>query len=617
MQQDGETFKAQVRYAPYFLLATKPDCEHDVEAFLRRRYEGKILNVTVEDKEDLDLKNHLSGLTQKYLKVTFATVQDLMDVRREVLPMVKKNQSRSEAAEAYEALHQMEASAVAHAGRAHHGVSRGGEQKSTKGKRAIANYADAMMDIREYDVPYHMRFLIDTETRCGWWYQVKAVQGEVTLTHRGDMLARGEVKICAFDIETTKLPLQVSRRRVRPGVHDLVHAGRAGLSDHQPRGGECRRRRLRVQRPSRSIPGPFIVWNEPDEAALLRRWFDHMREVQPSVYVTYNGDFFDWPFVETRAEKCGMSMYLELGLRCDRKTGECRSRSALHLDAFAWVKRDSYLPAGSHGLKAVTKAKLGYNPVEVDPRTCSRSRRRTRTTWRLLSLRRGVHLLPLHDLRAPLHLLARDDHPAVPRRGAPEGLRYPVRGAADGGGVPRQHRVPNKTQSEGEKHFRGHLLESETYIGGHVECLEAGVFRADIPTKFRMNPKGYQGLLDSLDEDLKYALYHEGKQMTPEDVENYDEVRAAIAEKLVDLRDNPTQMAKPLIYHLDVAAMYPNIILTNRLQPSAMVTEDVCASCDFNRPGKTCLREMEWLWRGRALRRDVLGIRRHQGAARG
>lgn len=28
----------------------------------------------------------------------------------------------------------------------------------------------------------------------------------------------------------------------------------------------------------------------------------------------------------------------------------------------------------------------------------------------------------------------------------------------------------------------------------------------------------------------------------------------------------------PLIYHLDVAAMYPNIILTNRLQPSSIVT---------------------------------------------
>jgi DNA polymerase elongation subunit (family B) len=55
---------------------------------------------------------------------------------------------------------------------------------------------------------------------------------------------------------------------------------------------------------------------------------------------------------------------------------------------------------------------------------------------------------------------------------------------------------------------------------------------------------------------------------------------------------------KPLIYHLDVAAMYPNIILTNRLQPSAIVTDAQCAACDFNRPGKECLRPMEWVWRG-------------------
>ena len=32
-----------------------------------------------------------------------------------------------------------------------------------------------------------------------------------------------------------------------------------------------------------------------------------------------------------------------------------------------WVKRDSYLPQGSQGLKAVTTAKLGYNPAELDP----------------------------------------------------------------------------------------------------------------------------------------------------------------------------------------------------------------------------------------------------------
>lgn len=35
-----------------------------------------------------------------------------------------------------------------------------------------------------------------------------------------------------------------------------------------------------------------------------------------------------------------------------------------------------------------------------------------------------------------------------------------------------------------------------------------------------------------------------------------------------------------------------------RLQPSAIVTDEQCAACDFNRPGKTCLRPMEWVWRG-------------------
>jgi DNA polymerase epsilon subunit 1 len=38
-----------------------------------------------------------------------------------------------------------------------------------------------------------------------------------------------------------------------------------------------------------------------------------------------------------------------------------------HLDCFCWVERDSYLPQGSHGLKSVTKSKLKYDPVEVDP----------------------------------------------------------------------------------------------------------------------------------------------------------------------------------------------------------------------------------------------------------
>ena len=75
-------------------------------------------------------------------------------------------------------------------------------------------------------------------------------------------------------------------------------------------------------------------------------------------------------------------------------------------------------------------------------------------------------------------------------------------------------------------------------------------------------------------------------------------MKAAVAAKLQQLKDTPLRMERPKIYHLDVSAMYPNIMITNRLQPDSMIDESVCASCDFNRPGKTCDRRLPWSWRG-------------------
>lgn len=94
---------------------------------------------------------------------------------------------------------------------------------------------------------------------------------------------------------------------------------------------------------------------------------------------------------------------------------------------------------------------------------------------------------------------------------------------------------------------------------------------------------------------------------------NYAEVKADIQAALERMRDEPLRMDKPLIYHLDVAAMYPNIMLSNRLQPDSVVDEAVCAVCDYNRPGKTCDRRMTWAWRGEFFpaRRDEFNMIKH------
>ena len=48
---------------------------------------------------------------------------------------------------------------------------------------------DFMLEMREYDVPYHMRVAIDLKFNCAKWYDVKcSSQAEPTLTERADLL---------------------------------------------------------------------------------------------------------------------------------------------------------------------------------------------------------------------------------------------------------------------------------------------------------------------------------------------------------------------------------------------------------------------------------------------
>lgn len=119
-------------------------------------------------------------------------------------------------------------------------------------------------------------------------------------------------------------------------------------------------------------------------------------------------------------------------------------------------------------------------------------------------------------------------------------------------------------------------------------------------------------MIDELDAALTFFITEEIK-IPLEDITNYDMVKAEIQASLEELRDNPLRTDKPLIYHLDVAAMYPNIMLSNRLQPDSVVDESVCAVCDFNRPGKTCDRRLTWAWRGEFFpaRRDEYNMIRH------
>jgi DNA polymerase epsilon subunit 1 len=54
--------------------------------------------------------------------------------------------------------------------------------------------------------------------------------------------------------------------------------------------------------------------------------------------------------------------------------------------------------------------------------------------------------------------------------------------------------MPNRHEDAHGTTYKGHVLAAETYVGGHVEALEAGVFRSDIPTNFKVVPEAIQGV---------------------------------------------------------------------------------------------------------------------------
>ncbi|XP_065339696.1 DNA polymerase epsilon catalytic subunit 1 [Cloeon dipterum] len=599
IEEDGSRFKASLPYQPYFLVLADREKIDGVGTYLTKRFTGMIASVETVVKEDLDLPNHLVGLKQKYLKLNFMTTNDLVKVRKELDKIVQMNKEREKHDTYYINLLTSSLSREDHTEK---DMLAGGSNLDAPGSKTIGEYLDYIRDIREYDVAYSVRVSIDLEIFAGRWYTVKSQGSTVPpqIVHRPDLIEWPEPIVLAFDIETTKLPLRfpdsnsdqimmisymidgqgfliTNREIVSADIEDFEYTPRPDLE------------------------GNFSIWNAPDEKGLIERFFSHVLEVRPHVFVTYNGDFFDWPFVEARAKFHGLDMQQEIGFSRGND-GVYSCRAASHLDCLCWVKRDSYLPMGSQGLKAVAKAKLRYDPVELDPEEMCPMAVNNPSVLASYSVSDAVatyylYMKYVHPFIFALCTIIPRDPDEVLRKGSGtlcESLLMVEAYRANVVFPNKQQETLNKLTADGR------LLDSETYVGGHVEALESGVFRSDLPCRFRLEPDALQMLMDGVQRALEHTLIEEEKIPLSE-VLNLQEVHDDIVNMLKDLRDKPNRIETPMIYHLDVAAMYPNIILTNRLQPSAMVDEMVCAACDFNRPNAKCQRRMVWTWRGEHL----------------
>ncbi|KAF1744092.1 hypothetical protein MXB_2344 [Myxobolus squamalis] len=467
-------------------------------------------------------------------------------------------------------------------------------------KISFKNYSPTnyIEDIREHDIPYYIRVAIDNNFFVGKWYSVNCSKGSPpSILVKSDLLRAPELVIFAFDIETTKPVLKFP-----DASHDAIIIISYVINGQ---GFLLVNREIVSQdvenfeyMPKPELNTQVIIFNEPDEKSMLLKWISHINHAKPDILVTYNGDMFDWPFIDTRCKIHRINLYTETGYFNQNKS-EYLSAASCHIDCIYWVRRDSYLPIGSHGLKAVTKIKLHYNPVEVDPEEiCPMAYSNPKT----------LANYAISDAVATYYLYMQYVHPFIYALCTIIPMK-PVEILRKGSGTCCESILmteafqaniiyPNKQKQDTHKFTKsGHLLESETYVGGHVEAIEAGVFRADLPYYFKINKTTIEQLQEEIAPSLRYTLTNE-RHVDLSDVTNFNEICNNIHSILENFKDNSFRHEKPVIYHLDVGAMYPNIMLTNKLQPPSIVDESVCASCDFNIPNKNCQRRMDWVWRG-------------------
>lgn len=538
--EDDTSFKIKMFYQPYFYVKHGGE-ENIIYTLLKKKYKNEISKIEPVKKTDLSLPNHLSGIKSALLKVFFYNTEDMERVSREI--------------------------------------------RKTMAKELI-------LDIYEYDIPYITRCLIDLELRIGQWYCVSVVETVPKITLFLEKNIRPDPRTIAFDIETAKRPLLFPDPGYDPIILISIMFDDAGylIVNREHISADIENFEYA---PTEEYRRYFTVFNEKNEHQLLYRFFWMIQQLRPVVFVTFNGDAFDWPYIAKRSALCELDLFSQTGI--EENNGVYTSSFSLHADVYKWAKRDSYLPVGSQGLKSVTEIKLGFAPLKVDFEETAEKARIAPFQLASYAVSDALstyylymkHVNPFLFSMCNIIPYSFDD---VLRKGTGTLCEALLMAEA----FRKDVLIPNKTKGFSEKFHDNHLLSSETYAGGYVETIEPGLFRTDLPIHFKLDAKYIESLIENIETVFDYFLQKENLKV--EDLNNYIQEKERICLKLKKIASSQL-IEKPKIMHFDISAMYPNIILTNRLQPFSIVTPKVCAACDFNIPENRCKRKMIWTWK--------------------
>jgi len=208
------------------------------------------------------------GHRRLFLQLCFRNVSDLLTVRRDVVPLALANGAKRDAVDAY-----AEVISATTAANAHLEIEIEDEWGYHSGPSLVKGSRDidprgAVIDAREFDIPYYLRVAIDNDIRVGMWYAVTFNAGQPTFQILAERVKRADPVVMAYDIETTKAPLKFPDHIIdQVMMISYMVDGQGFLITNRDIVSED------IEdfeyTPKEGYEGPFTIFNEPDEVRAL------------------------------------------------------------------------------------------------------------------------------------------------------------------------------------------------------------------------------------------------------------------------------------------------------------------------------------------------------------
>lgn len=644
LDEDRNKHRAFLRHAPYFYLLLKKNLSHqEINRIIGQIQEiGEKQVVKVEKGDYYDAKNLTFLVRKPFIKVT---------------------------------------------------VDRPG---SVPNLRTKTEEITGVKEWREADVLFHHRCAIDHNVRIGSWYIAEISGGEVETLSPISNKAPPQLKLLAFDIETvfelTRDPNPnrdaISMISFFSGNENILIINSKVVNTDDVRDFE-----IILRQSDGDHLKPWVDWGYSEtsqdfssviekfhikvvivktEKELLQFFYKYIKDYKPDVITDFFGGRFDLPFLAVRSEKHKISFEEETGFKIIFKNQQTRNLNRkelhkyyssanidhvsgagiIHLDAYLFNEKYSYLPKKDLGLKPSVEKKLKIIPIgrealfniKEDPvNAVAYAGCDGYITWkyvRELVLDFFISMGQMFPVPAS-ELLTR-------RAGSLDDLLIDAENY--------KHQIIGRrriSQDDIKSFSPGVVIESLAYTGGLVEAKRPGIWRSDLYYDYSVDKEALRGLKEIIqrviakesnklaktaikdefekrliaelggvkvaysDDPIEFLKRIEVQLLKngthPQELSeqlknirtileevsayqpiNVKDVTASILNRIDQLStlNGKTQLKG---VHVDVTSMYPSQIRQYKLQPSGIVPVTKCRICELNETDNSCFFDGDWV----------------------